>query len=262
MQYGISKSALSLIALLFGAGLLCIVYFLSLFFEYFPWLRQPVVFEATVITLLATSLYWYKSSDSKKKTTTVLPVIKLILSTLAISYFIILILFIKDSSIYVERAHTLQTKMDAQSELYLPLLTTVFDKAETVNVRKDIDEQFNTLLSNSSIPENGREPSYFIRLKGNNLQKLFQSGELKEDFVDTAGERTVMAMLLGKKVPVMFPQYSCCGPDDIFPDVPFLRLILPERRYLKDFPSEFETILLIKDNNNNILGAKVILYGD
>ena len=129
-----------------------------------------------------------------------------------------------------------------------------------VTRRQVIDDSLNELLSNQY---GNREPIYFIKLKNEDtIQKMYQGGGFKEESVDTDGERMVVEMLRGNKDPFAYPQYNCCGGDDIIPEIPFSSFFLPERRYLKDFPSEIEHILLVRNDNNEILGGVVYLYGD
>lgn len=182
----------------------------------------------------------------------------LLLVLIFIFYGFMIGVFLKNALCFTSRGKTLQQNFQSKQEMYLPLVTTILDKAQTTNVRKDIDDKYNLLLSDS----NGRKPVYFIRLKDGKLQKLFQSGEIKYEDIDTLGERRVAEMLEGKINPISFPQYTCCGPDDIWTEIFPLNLLLPDRRYLKDFPSELETILLIRDQEGNIKGAMVDLHGD
>lgn len=174
-------------------------------------------------------------------------------------YGLVLGMFLKNAIDFTTRGQALQENFRLEQNDYIPLTTIIFDRAQTTNVRADIDSKYGSLLSNEY---GSRRPVYFIRLKENKIQKLFQSGEIKYENIDTQGERKVAEMLEGKKDPNAFPQYSCCSPNDIWVEIFPFNFLLPERRYLKDFPSELETILLIKDKDEVIKGALVDLHGD
>lgn len=173
---------------------------------------------------------------------------------------------------FLEGTYSLSQRLQSQaynftandSETYIPLFTTIFNEAEKRNVRKDIDDIYDGILRTrtATYVSESREPSYFIRLKDGKIQKLFQSGELKEETIDTKDEQFVMQVLLGNQEAFSFPQYNCCGGDDIYPDLPFFRLFLIDKRYLYDFYAEREDIYLIKNKYDTILGAKIMLHGD
>lgn len=224
----------------------------------FNFYQMPLFSELTILGLFVYLSLWYWYSPQEKRTNIVLPVLCGAVTSLTILYVAILWIFMGHSARFMEIAVWMEQRFQANNETYIPLFTSIFDKAETTNVRSDIDQQYGSLLSS----QGNREPSYFVRLKGDTLQKLFQSGNLKNEVINTRGELQVVQMLKGQRQPIEFPQYTCCGGDDFFPDLPFLRHLLPERRYLKDFPSELEIILLVKDENGKILGAKVLLHGD
>lgn len=109
----------------------------------------------------------------------------------------------------------------------------------------------------------GRLPIFFIRLKNKDtIEKLYQDGNYYEENVDTQGEKMVVQMLQGKRDPFAYPQYNCCGGDDITPEIPIFSLFLPSRIYLKDFYTEIEHIYLIRNEKDEIVGGLVYLYGD
>lgn len=109
----------------------------------------------------------------------------------------------------------------------------------------------------------GRLPIFFIKLVDQDtIGKLYQGGGYIKEKVDTKGERMVIDMLQRKRDPFAYPQYNCCGGDDIVPSLPIVNFLLPIRRYLNDFPSEIEHVYLIKDENHEIVGGLVFLYGD
>lgn len=188
-------------------------------------------------------------------------------------YGFLLFFFLNLSKDFTEKATKAEKNFSMNQEQFIPLMTTIFDKAEKINVRKDIDVRYGHLLGKDvscleSINRESKEcyagmrrPVYFIRLKEDKIQKLFQSGNIKTEAIDTDGERVVRDMLLGKLNPVEFPQYTCCGGDDLeWSEIPFFRIFVPERRYLKDFYSELETIFLIRDREGDIIGAMVDLH--
>lgn len=150
------------------------------------------------------------------------------------------------------------------------IYTNTFDKAKScgdnVNcefgIRQEIDKSLGEILSLDKSGLN-RMPVYFIRLNSSgDIEKLYQGGGYHLEKVDTKGERMVREMLKGNRNPFGYPQYNCCGGDDIVADIPIVNKLLPPRRYLNDFYSEIEQIYLIKDDSNNILGGLVYLYGD
>jgi hypothetical protein len=230
--------------------------------------------EIVTIFLLLILIYWYKKSSDIRKRMMVLSIVIGTSTALMVMYGQLLILFLNNSHSFTEQGYEKQIEFAHQQERYIPLITKIFDKAENTNVRSDIDQMYNSLLQMPYASEdiNGkhiilaytRRPVYFIRLKNGQIEKLFQSGNIKYELIDTDGEKLVQKMLLGKVPPIQYPQYTCCGGDDLSwsEAIPFFRLFVPERHYLKDFYSELETILLIKDNRDNILGAMVDLHGD
>ncbi|MCX8009108.1 MAG: hypothetical protein N3A54_05435, partial [Patescibacteria group bacterium] len=109
----------------------------------------------------------------------------------------------------------------------------------------------------------GRLPVFFIQLKNPSaIKKLYQSGEYKEELVDTRGEMMVAEMLQGKRDPFAYPQYNCCGGNDIIPSLPVIHRFLPPRVYLGDFSTEIEHVFLVRNAKSDIVGGLVCLYGD
>lgn len=128
--------------------------------------------------------------------------------------------------------------------------------------RKLIDENLAQVLTAKSRFGADRAPVFFVKLKDQTtLEKLYQSGDFFEDKVDTLGEKMVTEMLQGQRDPFAYPQYNCCGGDDIIPELPLVALFLPPRVYLHDFPTEIEHIFLIREQGQ-IVGGLVYLYGD
>lgn len=147
-------------------------------------------------------------------------------------------------------------------------------KTCTKKARQTIDSKYNRVLSVSSVincPKYEKQfgesckfwsqkrlPIYFIRLESPLIiEKLYQSGHLKHETVDTLGELKVVLMLKGLENPFPYPLYTCCGGDDLPAYIPLL-----ERSYLNDFPSEAELIFPIKNTQGRIIGGLVWLYGD
>jgi hypothetical protein len=131
-------------------------------------------------------------------------------------------------------------------------------------IRYQIDTKLNSVLGITYGREKvGRLPVFFIRLKDeNHIEKLYQSGDYSVEELDTPGERMAVEMLQGTRDPFEYPQYTCCGGDDILLDLPIIRHFLPPRVYLGDFQTEIEHIYLMRDDKNQILGGLVFLYGD
>jgi len=223
------------------------------------WFTEIVFFASLFLLIID-----HVKSSSEKRKNELLPVVFGFITFITLFTGIVGYLFLQHVMSVSSLFSTQQEIFSAKQNAYIPLVTTLFDKAEKVNIRQDIDQKYNVLLGypigNGSYE--GREPVYFIRLKNGKIEKLFQSGNITHETVDTPGEKKVVAMLEGKTNTLSFPEYTCCGGDDIWPDIPFLRAILPERRYLKDFKSEHESILLIRNLEGEIIGAEVLLHGD
>lgn len=163
--------------------------------------------------------------------------------------------------------------LQSNKDKIMYIFTDIFPKASECNtkavtknceqdIRKMIDDKLTIVLGYGD-QETGRLPIFFIRLKDQNtIEKLYQGGGFKEEVVDTKGEKMVAEMLSGTRDPFAYPQYNCCGGNDILPEIPILNLFLPVRRYLNDFPSEIEQIYLIRNVKNVIVGGLVYLYGD
>lgn len=69
-------------------------------------------------------------------------------------------------------------------------------------------------------------------------------------------------MLQGKRDPFTYPQYNCCGGNDLVAGIPIFNLFLPQRIYLKDFCTEIEQIYPMRNKESEIVGGLVYLYGD
>jgi hypothetical protein len=166
-------------------------------------------------------------------------------------------------------ANTRQQHITQHKQKYIYVFQTIFPAAklcvDTLNNVVCTTETRNLLDANlhSTLGGVSRAPIFFIRLKDDKqIEKLYQSGDYKVDTVDTKGEQMIVEMLKDTRNPISYPQYTCCGGDDILADFPILGKFLPPRVYLKDFYSEIEQIFLIRDDKNTILGATVNLYGD
>ncbi|MFZ5376637.1 MAG: hypothetical protein ACOZAN_03150 [Patescibacteria group bacterium] len=130
-------------------------------------------------------------------------------------------------------------------------------------IRSRLDS-FNSLLSiDTATATESRKPIYFIRLnEGGYIEKLFQSGVYYQDKIDNSNDLKIKYVLEGKKSPHPFPMFTCDGGDDLPCNWLPLKMILPDRRLLKDFYSEIELIYPIKNESGEIIGAVVILYAD
>lgn len=161
--------------------------------------------------------------------------------------------------------------VETNKEKLMHIYTNAFPRAEECKIqaidcelelRQLIDDNLSSTLgyANEIV---GRRPIFFIKLKDDTtIEKIYQGGGYREELADTLEEKMVVEMLQGKRDPFAYPQYNCCGGNDIVPDIPILNLFLPPRIYLKDFPSEVEHIYLVRDENSKIIGALVYLYGD
>lgn len=231
--------------------------------------------ELITVLFFGVLLYCYKKSKNIRKRFLILSITVGVLISLIVMYGFLLFFFLHISMDFTERAREAEKNFSVNQDQFIPLMTTIFDKAEKTNVRADIDIKYGHLLGKdvSCLESINREskvcyagmrrPVYFIRLKEDKIQKLFQSGNIKTEVIDIDGERIVRDMLLGKRDPIKFPQHTCCGYDDLsWNEVPFFRFFVKETRYLKDFYSELETIFLIRDRDGNIIGAMVDLHGD
>lgn len=234
------------------------------------YIRIKFLIELATFLFLVCLVYSYKKSLDDFKRSMILSIIIGTSTAFLVMYGFLLIWFTNNSFEFTNKGYEMEEEFSKNQNIYIPLVTQIFDKAKFVNVRADIDKMYGKMLdypyvtdSSGTVYVTSRKPVYFIRLKNNRIEKLFQSGDIKYETIDTKGEREVEKMLLGKLNPIIFPQHTCCGGNDLpWNEVPFFRLFIPERRYLKDFNSELETILLIRDNNGSILGAMVDLHGD
>lgn len=188
------------------------------------------------------------------------------------SFFFLELNDIRNRSLISSRRNYVNSNNDKLMYVY----TDVFPKTKECNeknvlsssmkceldARKMIDNNLSVVLGNEG-GQIGRRPIFFIRLKDKQtIEKLYQGGGYRQEPVDTKGEKMVVQMLLGKRDPFAYPQYNCCGGDDFVPDIPFFNLFLPTRSYLKDFYSETEQIYLMRNKEDEIIGALVYLYGD
>ncbi len=214
-----------------------------------------------------------KTSNLFKRNSFLLP--SLILFGLFFTAYVIIPLYLLHSNDSFVQGLTVarMSWIESNKDQLLYVYTDVFPRAEkcTLNhqdceqeLRNMIDANLNDTLSfEYGGTRVGRLPIFFIRLKDpNTIEKLYQSGEFKEEIIDTKEEKMVVEMLQGTRDPFAYPQYNCCGGDDIISEIPFFKRFLPPRVYLKDFPTEIEQIYLLREEENNILGGLVYLYGD
>ena len=196
------------------------------------------------------------------------------LGVLFIGYFGIAFYFLHSNDQHNRAVISARTSwLNSNRDKLIYIYEDLFPKAEGCNkkginknceqeIRAMIDENLATILGYGK-GETGRLPIFFIRLKDQDIiEKLYQDGGYREEKVDTKGEIMVVEMLQGERNPFAYPQYNCCGGDDVVPDIPIFNVFLPIRRYLKDFPSEIEQIYLMRDEQNKIIGGLVYLYGD
>lgn len=157
----------------------------------------------------------------------------------------------------------------------LPMFTDIFPQAEKCNkkpeecvaeTRQLIDTQLGVTLAADPKYQEGRLPIFFVKLKDKNtLEKMYQSGDLLTEKVDTRGERMVVEMLQGKRDPFAYPQHTLPAENANIPYAPYVHILeslLPLRRYLRDFPTQIEQIYLMRNEKNEIMGGLVYLYGD
>lgn len=221
-----------------------------------------------------------KPSHLKKKNF-IFKVLLFIFAVFLVGYFGISFYFLNSNDQHNQIVITARTQwLNSNKNRLMYIFTDVFPKAKEckekitnhnphimaenceLKIRKMIDDNLASTLGYGT-GEIGRLPIFFIRLKDENtIEKLYQRGGYREEKVDTKGEKMVVEMLEGKRNPFAYPQYNCCGGDDIVPDIPIFNLFLPPRVYLKDFPTEIEQIYLIRDDQNKIVGGLVYLYGD
>lgn len=214
-----------------------------------------------------------KSSNVMKKNLVFLSLL-ILLGILIVGYFGIAFYFLHSNDSHNRAVIEARTKwINSNIDKLMYIYKDVFPKAEDCNkrvvtenceqeIRTMIDENLATTLGYER-DEIGRLPIFFIRSKDQNtIEKLYQGGGYHEEKVDTKGEKMVVEMIQGKRNPFAYPQYNCCGGDDIVPEIPIFNLFLPIRSYLKDFPSEIEQIYLMRNEKNEIVGGLVYLYGD
>lgn len=251
-----------------------------IFLQFFPFEKflATTIFplkliEIVTILFILIGSYLYFKGKPERNRNIIGPVLLGSIISLLLFYAVLTFAFFGNAIRFTNKVIQREKEFAQEQHKYVPLITTIFDKAQYVNVRSDIDAAYGKLLEYSTVTISegityrtvavGRKPIYFIRLKNGKIEKLFQSGEIKYETIDTEGEREVEKMLHGKKSTTSFPQHTCCGGDDVsWSQMPLFRLFVPERTYLKDFSVELEEILLIKDKNGKILGAMVDLYGD
>lgn len=127
-------------------------------------------------------------------------------------------------------------------------LRSAFDKRlSEINHGSDANAYFvPDYFGNGSLNLTSKLPMYFIKLEDGKIAKLFFSGDLKLEPVDTAGERKVQEILFGKRKELYGIQANIAG---------------LEMTYLKDFLSEAEVIIPY-EKNGEIIGAIVFLHGD
>jgi len=213
------------------------------------------------------------SSNTRKKNSLLLSFLVLI-GVLLVGYFVGSYYLLHASDLHnrriiKERTNWIESNKDKLMYVYevvFPQAENCYDNTHNDNCEEEtrgmIDNQLAKTLgyADGSI---GRLPIFFIRLKDKNtIEKLYQDGQYKKDNVETKGEKMIVEMLQGKRNPFAYPQYNCCGGDDVVSEIPIFNLFLPVRRYLKDFPSEIEHIYLMHNGKNEIIGGLVYLYGD
>lgn len=101
-------------------------------------------------------------------------------------------------------------------------------------------------FGNGSLNLTSSLPMYFITVEDDKISKLFFSGDLKIETIDTEGERQVQDLLLGKRSDLYGIQANISG---------------FEMTYLHDLLSEAEVIVPYM-LGNQIVGGIVFLHGD
>lgn len=142
-------------------------------------------------------------------------------------------------------------------------------QADAVSCTSFTRAQFDLLSQPSSTPDNkdhftgvNRTPMYFIALQPDGtIAKLFFSGDLKREVVDSRGERMVKALLEGKREH-LYGSYGlhfwCHHP--YYKPQDYAQVSCSKPGFLKDLYSEYETIVTYTENGQ-IKGAVVFLFG-
>lgn len=146
----------------------------------------------------------------------------------------------------------IKTLIAANQQNWSQIYTSSFDEA--VECRTDLckKEKIKAVLLSLQDTDKPKffQTSYFIRLNGDgNIEKWFWSGEVATTIPTSRGERRVASLLQGKSSPICTQNWKIDG-------------TITQMTYLRDGYSEAETILPIKDEDGQILGAIVSRFGD
>jgi hypothetical protein len=165
------------------------------------------------------------------------------------------------------RAQTCKYISQNQAGLEI-LFTDIFDQAAAcrslpleinqIACRQTIPTQIYAHIATGKDELTNFSSTYFVRLDPHDpdqLQKLFLSGNLVNEPINTPGERQVEQLLTGQRRSL--PSYRLLDPVGN----PLHHRYFNDR-YLKDFYSELEIIVPYQCDHNHTTGAIVRLYAD
>jgi hypothetical protein len=153
----------------------------------------------------------------------------------------------------------------AESTLYIhkhengirSILTTTMDAAEKCQESTQVCEKLNQTAIYDVLGDTSSvsyfPSTYFIRLKDQHIQKLFLSGKMINEKITTPREARVYAFIArGKGTQIFCPNSGN-----------YTRPLRIDLSCLRDFPSDAgtENIILVRDDNQQVIGAVVKIYG-
>lgn len=184
---------------------------------------------------------------------------------LAVIFIIILLIPVvamnlSGRDVYYHRSQQVEELMVREPAFFEIVFTQIFPQAlncepfNSLECQAVIQNEFTTMLnsdesqgyeSNGELQLNAQLPIYFIQLDGDQIAKLFFSGNAELEPINTRGEQEVEDFLLGKRKSLYGPQMGARFPN----------------AYLEDLYSESEVVVPYW-LNNQIVGAVVFLHGD